>query len=226
MEPRNFYYDPNFSDYLDPRFTRHLDPAAVGMIFEIGSRDGHDAVLLQRRFQAPVYAFECNPYALDECRAFLRDREGIVLIEKAAWNENTTLPFFPVIDTHRDGRRTLNQLGAASCLRARPDYIEKYTQTEVTVEAIRLDDFCRDRGISGVDFLCMDVQGAAIPVLEGLGGILDTVRYLIIELEHRPIYQDQQLFPEVRSYLSRRGLILVEETFQNDWYSNFLFIRR
>lgn len=221
----NLRYNPS-GCYLLPWFTRHIDQRRVETVFEIGSRDLLDAIQLRDYYRARVVAFECNPVALRTCRRHLQGQSGITLVEKAAWNENTTIPFFPVVASRLDGQPTEANIGASSCFRARGGYVEEYIQGETTVEAIRLDDYCLEAGIERVDLICMDVQGAALQVLEGMEHVLTTARYLFIELERQAIYEGQTLFNEIHSWLSARGFRCVEEReVVSGWFSDFLFVR-
>ena len=73
------------------------------------------------------------------------------------------------------------------------------------VKAIRIDTYCAQHGIKSIDLLCMDVQGAELRVLKGLGSVLERVRYIITEIEIKPLYYGQALYPEVHGYLKASG---------------------
>jgi len=213
------------SDYLRERFLRHIDKDSIDTIFEIGSRDAVDAILLRDAFDARVYAFECNPEALAVCRENLKDEHDIRLVENAAWCENGPIRFYPVIETLVEGQRIPTNIGASSCFRARSDYHQRNIQTEIVVEAIRLDDFCRAEQLTRVDLVCMDVQGAALQVLQGMSETIEKTRYLISELEQKEIYHHQSLFPEVCQFLTAKGFRLTEEAARDGWFSDYMFIR-
>eukprot|EP00873_Tetraselmis_striata_P043881 jgi/Tetstr1/464145/TSEL_008950.t1 len=176
---------------------------SVKTVFEVGSRDCLDAIRLHERFGCKVYAFECNPDAIDLCRANLRDRgvaaSDVELVEKAAFNTEGPLEFHPVVESkrsvegHPDFVRTENgrlaNIGASSLFKMSDDFqISKYKFINhvqgppVMVDAVRLDEFMDRRGIAGVDLVCMDVQGAELFCLEGLGDKLGSVKAIITEL--------------------------------------------
>jgi FkbM family methyltransferase len=219
--------------YLDKRFTKHINKKEVCLIFELGSRDGLDAIGLRAYYGATVYAFECNPAAIEICKRNLR-REGgakISLVEKAVWNENKKIRFYPV-----NPEKSLDpNIGAASCLllnfkeRSRPDYREGIcVQDEITVDAVRLDTFCQHQGIKKIDMLCMDLEGVELEALEGCGKFLDTVKYIITEVDYEPIrYGQRGLYKDLISYLKPRGFELVSEIKGDaDMGGNALFINR
>ncbi len=214
------------STYINPAFARHMDKARIKVAFEIGSRDARDAVAIRDFYGAPrVYCMECNPEALALCQETLEGEDTISLIEKAAWRESGPLTFYPVVKSYRDGNEERN-IGASSCFPESGDYAhrEKFIQEEITVEAVRLDELCRELSIPAIDLICMDVQGAALQVLEGLGEKLDDTSYIITELEVSPVYEGQSLLPEVTAYLSKHGFRQVAMDMQFPEYGDFLFV--
>jgi FkbM family methyltransferase len=86
------------------------------------------------------------------------------------------------------------------------DVLEK-----TTVETVSLDDWCRDAGISGVEFLELDTQGSELDILQGSEHLLAaSILGLQVEVEFFPIYKDQPLFSDVDNYLRQRGFRLFD----------------
>ncbi|HAQ32957.1 MAG: FkbM family methyltransferase [Alphaproteobacteria bacterium] len=214
------------STYINPAFARHMDKVRIKVAFEIGSRDARDAVAI-RNFYGPtqVYCMECNPEALVLCRETLAGEDNIALIEKAAWRESGPITFYPVVKSYRDGNEERN-IGASSCFLESGDYVhrEKFIQEEITVDAVRLDELCRELSIPAIDLICMDVQGAALQVLQGLGEKLKETSYIITELEVSTIYEGQSLLPEVAAYLQEHGFREAASDMQFPEYGDFLFV--
>ncbi len=211
-------------DYLHPGFLMRLDADSVHTIFEVGCSDGIDTLRLADRFPAVVHAFECNPEILVKTRLTVNNHDRIRLIERAVWDSECALPFFPVVAATHLGTPGQNP-GASSCFRARSDYLQRYEQIATTVPAIRLDSYCKQHGVDAIDLLCIDAQGAELRALQGLGDSIGSVRYVIIEIEVRPIYEDQALYPEIHAYLTSRGFKQAAEVYRDDWFSDYLYVR-
>ncbi len=214
------------STYINPAFAHHMDKARIKVAFEIGIRDARDAVAIRDFYGVPqVYCMECNPEAVNLCRKTLEGEDDISLIEKAAWRESGPLTFYPVVKSYRDGNEEWN-IGASSCFPESGDYVhrEKFIQEEITVEAVRLEELCRELSVPIIDLICMDVQGAALQVLQGLGEKLKDTSYIITELEVSPVYEGQSLFPEVAEYLRGHGFQEAARDMQFPEYGDFLFI--
>lgn len=211
-------------DYLQKPFTRALRGLRVESIFEFGAADGSDTLRLRDHFGATVHAFECNPEVLPALRERLKGQPGAHLIERAVWDEDGRIPFFPVVGAEQDGR-PLSNPGASSCFRAVRGYHQTYEQIEIEVEALRLDTYCERAGVAPPDLLCIDAQGAALRGLRGLGRHIEAVRAVIIELEHREIFIGQDLYPAVDGFLRQAGFrprVVIEH---DGWYNNYLYLR-
>lgn len=215
---------PYMGDYLQPAFLHALRGQKVDSIFEFGCGDGEDTIRLRNHFGAVVHAFECNPLMLPVVRARLAGEPGVRLIERAVWDEDGRISFYPVVHTVWDGRIVSNP-GASSCFRAVSGYHQEYEQTEVTVEATRLETYCDREGIPAPDLLCVDAQGAALRALRGLGRYLDAVRAIIVEIEHREVFVGEDLYPAVDDFLQRAGFHQAVVIEHDGWYNNYLYLR-
>ena len=148
------------------KFFNLIPVEEIDTIFELGSRDGLDALELQKYFQAQVYAWECNPDSIKLCRQNL-SQTTIQLVEKAVWSKNQMIKFFPI---------TNGNIGASSAYEINSDYPhEILIQKEIEVEAVRIDSFYQDK----IDLVAMDLQGAELEALKGMGDLLSTTKYII-----------------------------------------------
>lgn len=65
----------------------------------------------------------------------------------------------------------------------------------------RLDTIMNEYKIPSVDIIWMDLQGAEVLALKGLGNKLSSVEYIHVEVSHQEIYTNQT-FPEFHNYLT------------------------
>lgn len=216
---------PEISDYLNPAFIRAVRPLAVRTIFEFGCNDAADTLALRDTFGAVVHAFECNPNILPIARKRLAGQSDVVFTERAVWDADERIPFYPVIHTTQGGR-VLENPGASSCFRTVGGYHQEYVQTEVMVDAIRLDTYCSAKGLDGPDLLCIDLQGAALRALRGLGRYINGVKALIVEIEHREIFIGEDLYPAVDAFLAAAGFSQAIRIEREGWFCDYLYLRR
>lgn len=182
----------------------------VGTIVELGARDCAETLDFRRAFPAArIFAFECNPATLPACREALRGVERVRLVEKAVSDREGTVRFYPTDPARTRTKHAHGNPGASSLFRARPDYPhETYVQNEVEVEATTLERVMREEKIDSIDLLWMDIQGAELLALKGLGSRLRDVKLIHLEVEFLPIYEGQPLFPEVHRHLRAHGFRL------------------
>jgi FkbM family methyltransferase len=166
----------------------------IRTVVELGSRDGLDTLDLRDVFGARVVTFECNPAALPACRDVLRDEPDVRLVECAAWHENTSITFYPVVNGNH-GASSAFKVGTGS----------KHAQGRVDVPAVRLEDWWAEHEAGPIDLLCMDIQGAELAALQGCGALLETVRWIITEAFHQPVYDGAPRLSDIAAYLESRG---------------------
>ena len=108
------------------------------------------------------------------------------------------------------------EAGCSSILAPNQARIGKYflserwdVRMEVPVKTVPLELILDERGIVP-DALKIDVQGAALKVLEGTGRHLDDVLLVEVEAEFCEIYHGEPLFGEVDARLRRSGFELLD----------------
>lgn len=193
-------------------FYEFIPKEEVNTIFELGSRDGLDAIDLQNHFDAKVIAWECNPSAIEICKKNLQGHSNIELIEKAVWSSNKTITFRPVIN---------GNTGASSVFEANSDYPYEipYEQDLIEVPAVRIDDHWQ----GPIDLLAIDLQGSELEALKGMGKLLNDVKYIITEGQYKRLYHDTPLISDIAEYLSEFGFVLQHKKDVNDWFGDFFF---
>ena len=184
-QPFTLHKDPwGKGDYLNPLFLNHIDKNEIHFVIEIGSRDVIDALELSEYYNAHVCAFECNPQALEICSYNQNKNPNVSIIPYAAWNETKPMTFYPVIE----GGKTVFNLGASSLFKFDFQWDDYFKQGEITVNAIRLDEWLTRQQYETPDLICIDAQGATLQVLQGLGKKLSQVKYIIAEAEINRFY--------------------------------------
>jgi FkbM family methyltransferase len=230
---------PSTGAYLLPVFTACLPRDRIRTVVEVGAGDGADSAALQSFFDADVYAFECNPDVLPACAERIGGNRRVTLVAKAVGERDGLTTFFPVTNGNRH---------ASSCFRANPAYpYERYVQDRCEVDMVRLDGWLAGRGVDAVDLLAVDTQGGCLQVLRGMGGMLERVRFIIAELDTRPVYDGEALAPDAIAFLAERGFHLLRSFDQwgvlsdgtpvggpafaaeyagaESWFGDYLFVR-
>ena len=196
------------------------------VIFDIGSRDCVQSIEFYNNFpNAKIYAFECNPNTLDLCRKNIEPfRDRITLIEGAVCDYDGTITFYPINQektrtTWKDGNP-----GASSIFKSNGTYtVETYVQDEIATKCHRLDSVMRIHGIPKVDILWMDLQGAELLALQGLGHHLETVQYIHTEVSHREMYTGQVMFRELHDFIISNGFHIQNNLSFRGWQEDAVY---
>lgn len=201
----------------------HVDLASVRTILDLGSRDGLQAAEFASAFpNAQVFAFEANPHSISACLRNTAQFPSIEVVPLAVLDRAGRIPFYPT-----DTRYNQN-VGASSVYRVNRAYYDQWEviiQTEIEVEAVRLDHWAAKRGITAFDLVWSDLQAADLHALRGMGAMLSTVKALAVEVNHVPHYIGQPDASEITSFIEAAGLRYVATIDQSVRAADIVYCR-
>jgi FkbM family methyltransferase len=172
---------------------RRLIPDAK-IIFDVGANVGQTAKTYRRLFpQAEIWSFEPFPASYESLRRSVADRrfypQRLALSDRA-----TSAPL---------------NIGAVSItnslLRRQSD-----TGKVIEIQTDTIDHFCSKNGISNIDILKVDVEGAEDRVFSGARNLFarQAVRSVFVEVYFSPVYEGMPLFWDLQAQLSNLGFRL------------------
>ena len=218
----SFLYSSEYisETYLQDRFTRLIDKKEVKLIIELGSYSGNDAAALHLFYNCPVYTFEADPCRYESIRKNIRPFPDVTLVPLGVWDETKNQKTF--YQTEFSGAAsfyTFNLPGIADVNHISVKELvarDNMDMNPITVTCTRLDDWIKANNLNQVDLLCIDIQGATLNALRGMGKYIETVKYIITEIEHKSMYTNEPLFPEINAYLESKGFTCLIEV-EGDW---------
>jgi len=185
-------------------FERFWGKVEKPVIWEVGSRDGKDAVELARRIyagqemwfwsNAQITALECNP---EQAKIIRENYPEIEVLEVAASNAKGSAPF---VVYHGDA-------GAVGSSSLNLDWKEQDfgdNKHEIIVQTDCLENLIGDQQI---DIMKIDVEGHSVAVIEGMGDKLKQVKVYHIETEK---WTDSNI--KMKAFMMGHGYTLVDET--------------
>ncbi len=183
---------------------RLLGEAADLVIFDVGAYVGEVAATYKRIFpRSTIYCFEPFPDSFNSLCRLCRDES--IIAHQIAFSD-------------KEGKATFHINVDLSCNSLLPPtesdfkcYSAKSIKDgEIQVETNTLDNFCAGAGISCVDILKLDVEGAEVKVLEGASRMLSkqAIKIVYSEVMFIPHYTEGCLFHELTSFLNKRGYTL------------------
>jgi len=194
--------------YLEKSFTQHIRRSAVKTIVELGGYNGLDSILLHLHYKCPVYTFECDPLRTKEIKERFAPYPKLKLIEKGGWDETTEMTFYHANFSGASSFFEFNlPLHSKKNRVSIEELVEKhgFGMTPYTVQTTRLDEWMKEEGVETIDLICMDVQGAALRILKGMGDQLRNTRYVITEVDHEMCYKGIDLFDQIHDFMISQG---------------------
>ena len=150
----------------------------------------------------------------------LADRPHHRVLNVVAWDKEENLIF------HRTNNgQSSSALPLADHLKQYPSIVEIAT---IPTQGQRLDQVLDGDAIleSGIDFLNLDIQGAELRCLEGMGDTIDMTGAIYSEVNISELYAECATLTDIRLFLKNRGFVLVQIRMTNAGWGDALWIKR
>ena len=175
------------------------------VIFDVGAYVGDITAMYKQMFpQSIIYCFEPFPDSFQKLNSLCRDA-SIIAHQIAFSDKKGTTTFNTNVDLSCNSLLTPTE-GEFKCYSAK-----SIKDGEIQVKTNTLDNFCADVGISDIDILKLDVEGAEVKVLEGASRMLSkqAVKLIYSEVMFIPHYTGGCLFHELTALLNKYGYSLL-----------------
>lgn len=181
----------------------YLDTNSV--IFDVGANLGWYGINIKKKLpESTVYFFEPIPETADRLRKNLElnDMKNCNVINAGLLNKNEDTKIY----------YDITESGASSLA----DLREKSTTRHILCKMQRMDDFVKDNGVSGLDFIKCDVEGTELFVYEGGRKTIDLYKPIIMSEMLRKWARKFNYHPnDIIDFLSELGyqcFVIVEGT--------------
>ena len=203
-----------------PRLVSML--SVPGVIVEVGSHVGSDtemfALLCPR---AHIWAFEPDPQQFAKAWRRLSRYPNVSLMQAAVGSSSGFTSFY----------RSGGSSDASGSMLRPTRHLELYPSVKfdvtvpIVVPLVSLSSLASLANIASIDLLWMDVQGAEIHVIDGMGGLLSRTQYIYAEASTHALYEGGATSRQLIDKLESAGFRVVE-TFMpsgEDSVGNILF---
>lgn len=209
----------------------------IKIIFEIGSRDGLDAITLNNYFKATsVHVFEANSELMDDIKKNTRSYDNIKINNKAVYLNNDIIMPFHVCNSNVGASSLLGGLNEDYFMNTitedhpHQERIKKYKWYQkyktINVKTQRLDKYCDDNDISNIDLICIDVEGVGLCVIKSLGNLINNVKYIICEYNKVYGRTNQDTYDDINNYLKDNGFELLKAIDRDPYLGDGLWINK
>jgi FkbM family methyltransferase len=212
--------DSNPSFLIDKEIIyKHLPPNPI--IIDCGAHIGSDSVEFAKLKGSKVFSFEPVPDIFERLKESTSKFENIDCFNIAlGWFDGRTEMF--VSSGTSDGSSSL--LKPKKHLKHHPTVL---FERRINVECKSLDSWAGENGISKVDMLWLDMQGAEQKMLMASKSIIDSVKIIHTEVSKDETYEGVKSYKMFRKYLEKLGFKIEVEAIPTGHYGgNVLFIRK
>lgn len=164
------------------------------IILEIGSHMGLDTKIIYDITKSNnIHCFEPDKRNIDIFKSF---EINAIINEVAISNIDGEIDFYmshghPIIPTNIDILNNNDWSSSSSTKKPKLHLDEtpwcKFSDP-IKVKSMRIDTYCEKIGISHIDFVWMDVQGAEIDVLNSFGKYINETKYIYTEYSNKELY--------------------------------------
>lgn len=197
------------------------------VIVEAGCFDGRDTIKLSSFWpQGTVHAFEPVPEIFAMLTKATQDIPNVCRYPYALGAHTGTATLH--ISAKPDALDKPFQAGSLLQPKERLTWSNVIYPTAIEVPTITLDDWARKFSVPHVDFLWLDVQGFALPILQASPHVLATLKALYVEVEFIEAYEGQHQYLEVKTWLESHGFTMIARDFDDapQWFfGNALFTK-
>jgi FkbM family methyltransferase len=188
---------------------KSLSSMAPGTILDIGSLDGADAVELGRMFPAAtIHSFEPDPanFPLLQQTAKCCDR---IIPYQIALSDNVGKAKFFASGAEDDAYYNRASGSILRPLRSATDWWPQLKfEREVEVSTTTVDEWATTKSIRSIDLVWMDVQGAELQVLQGMGTLIESTHCIVLEVWMKPAYDGAATLPQIQEFLESHGFYM------------------
>jgi FkbM family methyltransferase len=207
FDKRNIEFDSVFNRDI---IIKNSVTSKTPIVFDIGAHHGQSIDYLKTIFPGcKIYSFEPDPESFKVLSRKESDRVEVFNI--AISNQVGEVRFFKNKISHTNSLYKINLDSNDSIRATKERSLEKSAYSdeinrEIRVKSTTLSKFIDDHGISHIDLIKIDVQGAEDKVLEGAN--LSIISSIIVEVSFYDFYEKSTSFMDIEKILTPAGFYL------------------
>lgn len=190
------------------------------VVVDAGAHNGSETIPMSLLWpQGTIHAFEPVPAVFRQLQDNTKHLSNVHTYQTALAAENADFTMH-VSSGGTDASSSL--LAPKEHLIVNPHIV---FEKQITVTALTLDTWAGRNHCSQVDFLWLDMQGGELAALQAAPRVLATVQAIHLEVSTTELYENNPLYPEVRSWLETQGFVLAVDEIAHASGGNAFFVR-
>ena len=171
-------------------------------VLHIGASEGQEAIEYHNLKAKRVVWIEAIPWVYDKLVRHISKFQGQEALNYCIGE--TEGKWIAFNEANNGGQSSsILELGTHKIVHPEVKYINK-----TSMQTRRIDKI--DHDFSGLDFLNIDLQGAEMLALKGMGDMIDQFKYAYLEVNWKELYKGCALFPEIVQFMKDKGFVYKE----------------
>jgi len=212
---------------FDEIFKTHNPKKAFKGCIHVGAFVGCERDIYKKHGITPVAWFEADPVTYAKLVANVLPYDGhtthkLLLGDVDRQNVTFNITSKPGVDGN-NGSSSFLPLGKHA------EHHPHITVTkQISVPMKRFDTYVSETkfDVTPYNFLNVDVQGAELHVIKGMGDLIDGIDYIVAEVNEAELYKGGALLNELNAYLESRGFVMDVKNINKYEYGDALFVRK
>ena len=178
-------------------------------VFDIGSNKGQFILLLEKKFPNKlIHSFDPLKENIEKQKKFFKNYKNIFFYTFGIGIQNEKKEFF--ITKRRD---------SSSFLKVTENINNDYNIVEKRIVLIKsLDEIIKMTNFPKNILVKIDVQGFELNVLHSGKDVLNKIKYIIIEVSDKILYENQALSNDIIQFLKKKNFSIHRESLPNKIY--------
>ena len=221
--------------YINGKFWKHFIKPIETIVVLGCNRHAYSEFLIEFYDPQIIYAFDPDPTVANDIRNN-RKQDFVHLKDKVIYNKIAVSDVDGTVDFYES--KEVERFNGSLYKRFKPPKLitgidspsgAEIQKEKIKVNCTRLDTFFSDQPNIKIDLLCVDIQGAELYALKGLGDLIKNTSYIILEIpkdESCNYHENGYSVDDIYSFLETNGFSVCEKEQENDFEDNVLFARR
>lgn len=199
-------------------FPRHnIKPKGV---LHVGANVGEEAPVYDELGIKKVWWIEGNGELVHKLAANVSKYEGQQWMNYLISDDNSVVNFH--ISNNGSQSSSILELGTHKIAHPEVSYVR-----DIEMMTFRIDDLFTSETLEGYDFLNIDLQGAELKALRGMGDLLMQFKWAYLEVNKAELYKGCALVEDIDMYLLGYGFKRVETKWcGNTGWGDALYIKK
>lgn len=197
------------------------------IILEAGVCDAEDSVRFKKLWpQSIIYGFEAHPEHFGRAADTCKKLTGVFLYQEALFDHVGTITFHCSTTASGASSVLADNKGNTENVFNDPPEQRSYSDVPITVNCTTVDHWAQREGVSKIDYIWLDTEGAELYILQNATSILSSVKVISTEVNFQEFRNGMTRFSDLYEFLTDNGFVLHSIWGNPRWQGVGLFVKK